>query len=134
MVWVNGFWQNTCLPFRIAAAETAMQVVGGTNNNRIQIFFLFQKFAKVVVGGAAMVLARLLLPAIVGFDNFLAGLAPGNSAGCLQRMGQLDGIVGTEPVPARSYSQQFAHAIAELVRIPLRMAGAAFIGIANGDT
>ena len=69
---------------------------------------------------------------IVGVDDFLAGLATGDAAGHAEGVVELNGLVGTEPVPAAIYAQEFANGIAELVVTPLRVSGSAFVDIANG--
>jgi len=48
-------------------------------------------------------------------------------------MSQLNGLIGTEPVPAGVDAEQFADRIAEFMSVPLRVIRAGFIGVADGD-
>src|SRR6266568_8101312 len=48
-------------------------------------------------------------------------------------MGQLNGIVGTKPIPTAIDANQLADRIAELMGVPLRVIRAALIGIADSD-
>src|SRR6266480_2826630 len=121
MVWVKGFWQKTCLPFFIAATDTAacrLSVVHTTTASRSLCFSSS---------------SRTSLKTIVGVDDFLTWLAARNTTGHLERMGQLKGLVGAEPIPAAIDAQQFAHGLTKLMRIPLRVIGAGPVGIADGD-
>src|SRR6266567_4726712 len=93
-----------------------------------------EQLAKVTIGSTAMVLARTLLSAVIAVHYFLARFTSGDAAGDLQRMSQLNRLVGTEPIPATIHAQQFAYGVAELVCLPLWMIRAAFIWIANGHT
>src|ERR671923_1134915 len=46
-------------------------------------------------------------------------------------MRELNGLVGTEPIPAARHTQQFTHGITELVSGPLRIVRAAPVDIAD---
>jgi len=107
-------------------------MVSRADNDCVDVFFFFQKLAEIVVGGAAVVLSGALLGGVQTVDDFLRGFAAAYSAGHLQGMRQLNGLVGTEPVPAAIDAQEFANGIAELVVTPLRVSGSAFVDIANG--
>ncbi len=92
-----------------------MQIVGGTDDDRVEIFLLFQQLAEVVVGRAAVILAGALLRAVIAVDNFLARFAAGDAAGDGERMAQPNRLIGAEPVPSAVDAEQFADGIAELV-------------------
>src|SRR5207247_10351240 len=73
------------------------------------------------------------LRGIIGVAGFLTGFAAGNAAGDAERMGQLNGLVGAEPVPAAVDAEQFADGVAEFVGVPLRVIRTGFIGVADGN-
>ena len=49
-------------------------------------------------------------------------------------MGQLNRLVGAEPIPAAVDAEQFADGIAELMCVPLRVIRAGFIAVADSHT
>src|SRR5215470_8274131 len=103
-------------------------------HNCVEIMLLFEQVAKIGKCSAAAILSRTLLASVIAFDDFLARLAPSHAAGDCKRMRQLNWLIRTEPIPSTINSKQLADRFAELVGIPLRIAHAALIGIANGDT
>ena len=56
----------------------------------------------------------------------------GHAAGHLERMAELNRLIWAEPLPTAVDSDQLTHGIAELVVAPLRVAGAAFVNVADG--
>src|SRR5437879_10088198 len=110
-----------------------MQVIRSTNNNGVEIFFLLQKLAEIVVSGASMVFAGPPLRAIVCIHDLLTRLTAGDAARYPQSMAQLNRLVWTEPIQARVPTQQLAHRITEFVCIPLGIARTALIDIADGN-
>ena len=110
-----------------------VQVVGGAHDNGIEVLVLLEQLPEVAVGRAAARLAGTSLKTVVGVDDFLTWFAACNATGHLERMGQLQGLVGAEPIPATIDAQQFANGLAKLMRIPLRVIGAGPVGIADGD-
>src|SRR6266849_8712584 len=120
MVCVKGFWQKTCLRFFIAAADTAAcrwSVVHTITASRS--FCFSSKLAEVTVCRTATILAGALLRAVVRVYDFLTRFAACNAARDAKRMGQLNGLVGAEPIPAAIDAEQLADGIAELVCVPL---------------
>ena len=91
----------------------------------------FEEFAKIVVRGASLVLAGALLGSVISVYDFLAGFAAGNARRRAKRVGELQGLIGTEPVPAGVHGQKLVHRVGEFVRVPLRMVEADFIGITD---
>ncbi len=110
-----------------------MQVVRGANNNGVEILLLLKQLAEVTVCGTATILAGALLCGVIGIDDFLTRFAAGNAAGDAERMGQLNGLVGAEPIPAAIDAEQFANGIAKLMSVPLGVIRARFVGVANGN-
>jgi hypothetical protein len=108
-----------------------MQMIGRAHDYSIYIFLLLEQFSEVVVGRAFFILARTLLRTVVAFHDLLGGLAAGHAAGDLERMGELNRLIGAEPLPTAVDSDQLAHGIAELVVAPLRVAGTAFVDVAD---
>ena len=47
-----------------------------------------------------MILAGSLLSSVIAFHDLLTRLAAGHATGDLERMGQLNRLVGAEPVPS----------------------------------
>jgi hypothetical protein len=110
-----------------------MQVVRGADNNGVEVFLLLKQLAEVTISRTSTILAGALLSAVIGVYDFLTRFAACNAARDTERMGQLNGIVGAEPIPPAINAQQLADRIAELMRIPLWMIRADLIGVANSD-
>src|SRR5260370_4839842 len=115
------------------SGDGGMKMVRGADNDGVEIVLLVEQLAEVIVGGTAAILAGALLGGVIGVHDFLTRFAAGNSAGDSERMSQLNGLVGAEPVPAGVGAEQFADRIAEFMGVPLRVIGAGFIGIADGN-
>src|SRR5438067_730352 len=79
-------------------------------------------------------MAGALLSAVVCVDDFLTWFSAGNAAGDDERMAQLNGLVGTEPIPPTVDAEQTADGIAEFMRVPLWVVCAGFVGVADSDT
>ena len=109
-----------------------MEMISGTYNDSVDVFFFFQKLAEIVVRGAAVILAGALLGGIEAVDDFLRGFAPAHSAGHLHGVCELNGLVGTQPIPAPVDTQELANRVAELMIAPLRVSGGAFVNVADG--
>src|ERR1700751_3034657 len=109
-----------------------MQVVRGTDDYGVNIFLLLEQFAEVVVGRASFILAGTFLRAVKTVDDLLSRLAAGNAASDLHGVGQLNRLIGAEPLPAAVDSDQLAHGVAELVVAPLWVSRAAFVDVADG--
>src|SRR5579864_817483 len=109
-----------------------MQMICRADDDSIYIFLLIEQFAEVIVGRASFILAGTLLRTVVAFDDLLGGLAASHTARHLERMAELNRLIWAEPLPTAVDSNQLAHGIAELVVAPLRVAGAAFVDIADG--
>jgi len=77
---------------------------------------------------------RALLRAVVRVYDFLTRFAACNAARDAKRMGQLNGLVGAEPIPAAIDAQQFPDGVAELMCVPLWVICADFIGVADRHT
>ncbi len=110
-----------------------VQVIGRADDDGVEILLLFEKLAEVRVGRAAVILAGSLLGTVVAVHDFLTRFAAGDAASDGERMRQLDGLVGAEPIPTAIDAKQFADGVAEFVRLPLGMVGAAFVCVADGD-
>ena len=115
------------------SGDGGMKMVRSANNDGVDVLLLIEKFAEVRVCGTAVILAGALLRGIIGVDDFLTRFAAGNAAGDAERMGQLNGLVGAEPVPAAVDAEQFADGVAEFVGVPLRVIRTGFIGVADGN-
>src|SRR5260370_6166440 len=107
-----------------------MQVVSGTHDDGVEVLLLFKQLAEVTVCRTATILAGTLLRAVIGVYDFLTGLAACNAARDAERMGQLNGLVGAQPIPSAIDAKQFANGIAELMGVPLRAIRADFILVA----
>src|SRR6266571_4777932 len=122
MVCVKGFWQKTCLRFFIAAADTAACRWSVVHTITASRSFCFSSNS------------RKSLYAVVRVYDFLTRFAACNAARDAKRMGQLNGLVGTEPIPAAIDTEQLADGIAELVCVPLWVIRTDFIGVADSHT
>src|SRR2546430_17723391 len=95
-----------------------MQVIRSTNNNGVEIFFLLQKLAEIVVSGASMVFAGPPLRAIVCIHDLLTRLTAGDAARYPQSMAQLNRLVSDEPNPAPVPTPQIPPQNKEILCIP----------------
>src|SRR5260370_16654720 len=111
-----------------------MQGVSGTHDDGGEVLLLFKQLAEVTVCRTATILAGTLLRAVIGVYDFLTGLAACNAARDAERMGQLNGLVGAQPIPSAIDAKQFANGIAELMGGPLMVIRADFIGVADSHT
>src|SRR5215469_4645993 len=111
-----------------------VQIVGRAHHDGVNIFFLFEQFAEIAVGGTAAIVAGALPASVIGVNDLLAWFAPRNPGWRYQRMGQLNGSIGAQPIPAARHSEPFLDRLGKFVRIPLRVIGARFRGIADGNT
>ncbi len=112
--------------------DCCVQIVGGADDDCVNIFLLLKEFAEIGVRRASFVISRARLRGVQGIHDFLAGLAARYAAGDTQSMGELNRLVRAQPIPAGVHTQQFADGIAELVGIPLRIVCGAFVRIADG--
>jgi len=117
--------------FHRGGGDGGVQIVGGTDDDGVEVLLLFKQLAEVAVRRTAAILAGALLSSVMGVHDFLARFAAGDSTGCAERMGQLERLIWAEPVPAAVGAEQFTDRIAKLVRIPLWMVEADFIGITD---
>src|SRR5437016_4065992 len=108
-----------------------MQVVGGAHNHGVEVLLLLKQLAEIIVGRAATILAGALLRGVIGVHDCPTRFTAGYTARDAERMGQLNRLVGAEPIPAAVDAEQFADRIAEFMRVPLRVIRAHPIGIAD---
>ena len=90
-----------------------------------------RKLRRGLVALYGFVLAGVLLCAVMGVYDFLTRFAACNAARDAKRMGQLNGLVGAEPIPAAIDADQLADGIAELMRVPLWVIRTDSIGVAD---
>jgi hypothetical protein len=110
-----------------------MPMVDRAHHDRVDAALLLEQLAEVGIRSASAIVAGALPAAVIPVHDLLAGLTSGNAGRCVRGMGQLDLVVRAEPLPSRIGPQQLANVVAELVVVPLRIAGAAPVGIAHGD-
>src|SRR5882724_5526753 len=108
-------------------------MVRGADDDGVEAFFLFEEFAVIRVGGTAAGVSGVGASGIVGVDDFLCGFAAGNAASSRKSVVEFYGLIGTEPIPTGVHAEQFADGVAEFVRAPLRVVGAGFVDVADGN-
>src|SRR5207245_7624108 len=124
--------KNVFALLHCGSGDGGMKMVRSANNDGVDVLLLIEKFAEVRVCGTAVILAGALLRGIIGVDDFLTRFVAGNAAGDAERMGQLNGLVGAEPVPAAADAGRFAEGVAECVGVPLRVVRAGLLVGADG--
>ena len=58
-----------------------MQIVGGADDNGVEVLLLVEQIAEIAVGRAAMILTGTLLRTVIAVDDFLARFPAGDAAG-----------------------------------------------------
>src|SRR5262249_3964381 len=108
-------------------------MVRSAYDNSIEVFFFFKKLAVVGIDSAAAGVAGTDPGCIVGVDDFLCRLAASDSACDFESVRELNGLIRAEPIPARRNAEKVVGRICKFVLAPLRLVGARFVHVANGN-
>jgi hypothetical protein len=95
-----------------------MQVVGGHNPDGVKVLLFLQQFAEIRVGGDALEVLRCTLLRVIGLDDLFRHVPAAT-----------DAVDSGSPIGVLQY---LAHAVADVVLVPVDVVRAVLDGVAYG--